>query len=460
MKMATKVFFFFDTEDFTCDESNDAIRDTARILTEEGIVGEYNIVGYLAREIEKNRRTDVIEALKPHAIGTQSLGHSYHPTICELSDMPDWKTAYGNVARTESEGIEMLKSAFGIAGVDYAVPPGNSWSYASLYAFADMGITFYGGCGFADMGEDGSDSEGIVPPGLRHGGMWFCNLKMIPYSCLMALEELIPDASRPLPDIDRILAEASRRDMVVFFMHPHMALKIAHWDGPNYKGANLVPWGEWKQIANRPKEVVDEFYRNFRAFVRRVKNDSRFEVTDIIAEKSRILPRMAIKRSDFAAIRSSLCLHFGSISQPASWSLADVFQAAVRALRDEGDYVPGKVFGFLDTPVGVAQPIVVSADDLRSAARGIYLSGFLPTQIRVGNVDIGPADFLFAALEVLVDGSEMVSVEPRGQLGGFSECPSLERVDIKSGWCIHSPDLNGALLDERLRLQYWTLRYE
>ena len=45
----TKVMFFFDTEDFTCDESNDAIRDTAKILTEEGVKGEYNIVGYLAR---------------------------------------------------------------------------------------------------------------------------------------------------------------------------------------------------------------------------------------------------------------------------------------------------------------------------------------------------------------------------------------------------------------------------
>ena len=71
--------FFFDTEDFTCDESNDTIRDTAQILTEEGVCAEYNVVGYLARELVRNRRFDVIDALKPHAIGSQTLGHSVHP---------------------------------------------------------------------------------------------------------------------------------------------------------------------------------------------------------------------------------------------------------------------------------------------------------------------------------------------------------------------------------------------
>ena len=36
----TKMMFFFDTEDFTCDESNNAILETAKILTDEGVVGE------------------------------------------------------------------------------------------------------------------------------------------------------------------------------------------------------------------------------------------------------------------------------------------------------------------------------------------------------------------------------------------------------------------------------------
>ena len=44
----TKVMLFFDTEDYTCDRSNDAIRDIANLLTSEGVRGNFNIAGFLA----------------------------------------------------------------------------------------------------------------------------------------------------------------------------------------------------------------------------------------------------------------------------------------------------------------------------------------------------------------------------------------------------------------------------
>ena len=72
----TKVMFFFDTEDYTCDRSNDAIRDIANLLTEEGVRGNFNIVGFLAARLVELKRYDVIESLKPHVIGTQALYHS------------------------------------------------------------------------------------------------------------------------------------------------------------------------------------------------------------------------------------------------------------------------------------------------------------------------------------------------------------------------------------------------
>ena len=36
----TRVVFYFDTEDYTCDRSNDAIRDIANILKSEGVKGK------------------------------------------------------------------------------------------------------------------------------------------------------------------------------------------------------------------------------------------------------------------------------------------------------------------------------------------------------------------------------------------------------------------------------------
>ena len=456
----TKVMFFFDTEDFTCDESNDTIRDTAKILTEEGVKGEYNIVGYLARELVRLNRRDVIDALKPHAIGTQTLKHSVHPTVCERSDMANARVAYANVLADEAEGVGMLKAAFGLQHVDYAVPPGNSWSYASLYAFADLGMTFYGGGGFAEDGSSPSGKLGLVPPGNRRWGMWYCNLYQLPYDYIMPLEALIPGGEGwKLPNFDKVLDSAAKLDGVVFALHPHMVLKKAHWDGPNYKGANLVEWGKWKQVENRPKEDSEAFYRNFRAFVKRVKSDPRFVITDTLAEKAKLKPRVAITKKDLPAIKAALEKDFGAISSPASWCVADVFQAVVELLRGRTPDVPGKVHGFVYPPQGVTQPVVVRAGDLAEAASWMDLGTFIPPQIAVGGAKIGPADFLFAALEVLETGAESVKVVPREQLGSFKEVPGVEAMKIGGKW-IHPDSFKDECLSERLRLQLWTLRIE
>ena len=68
--------------------------------------------------------------------------------------------------------------------------------------------------------------------------------------------------------------------------------------------------------------------------------------------------------------------------------------------------------------------------------------------------------FAWMAVSTAVWSAAEVTVVSREQLGSFGNAPSLAKVDIKSGWCIHSPDLNGKLLDERLKLQLWTLRFE
>ena len=147
------------------------------------------------------------------------------------------------------------------------------------------------------------------------------------------------------------------------------------------------------------------------------------------------------------------------IREPASWSVADVFQACVRLLRGETSYAPGKVYGFLSRPKGVAVPTEVTVEGLRRAAAKIDLTTFLPPQIDVDGKKIGPADFLFAALEVLTAGTEKVVIAPREQLGSFKEIPSLEKFHLKGVW-LHTGDFNDTYTTERFRLQLWTLRID
>ena len=101
----------------------------------------------------------------------------------------------------------------------------------------------------------------------------------------------------------------------------------------------------------------------------------------------------------------------------------------------------------------------VSAAELKTAAARLDLSTFLPPEIPVGGATIGPADFLFAALEVLDTGAETVKVSPREQLGSFKEVPAIEAMNISGKW-LHTKEFTDKFLSERLRLQLWTLRIE
>jgi hypothetical protein len=103
--------------------------------------------------------------------------------------------------------------------------------------------------------------------------------------------------------------------------------------------------------------------------------------------------------------------------------------------------------------------VEVARAELAAAAREMDVSKFLPSSIRVGGAEIGPADFLFAALEALVDGKEKIVVSPRGQLGSLDGLPELKSFRLKGTW-VHTPALEDRYLSDRLRWQLWTLRRE
>ena len=136
----TEVIFSFDTEDFTSERNADAVYSLANMLAEEGVVGHFAIVGLLAEQFTNWGRDDVKAALKKHIIGTHTYGHTLHPTVCELSDVPDYREAYAKVRENEAKGIELIGKHLGNPEIMFAVPPGNGDSYVGMYCYADMGI--------------------------------------------------------------------------------------------------------------------------------------------------------------------------------------------------------------------------------------------------------------------------------------------------------------------------------
>ena len=445
----TKVLFFFDAEDFVSNRSHDAIRDLANILADEGVRGNFALSGYLAKKLVDRRRFDVLDALKGHLVGSQTLYHSVHPNLTEATDLADFNAAYTLALAQEAEAFGMIKAATGQEMLWCSVFPGNGTSYVGLYLHADFGIPFFGGCGPVY----GNDGRG-------RGHLWYCNQWHLPYHAAFSLENFLLRRIATEDEIASGLDRAAKLEVVVFAMHPCMAVKSEFWDGVNFRCGNLHPWGEWVEAADRDPSATEAFYARLRALIRRLKVDERFRLTDCEKLYATKKPRAKITRREIPAIRAALGRELRNIVEPSSWSVADCFQAAVRLLRGEREHVPGKVRGFLERPVGVATRTTVRKDDLVAAAKGIDLDGFLPSSVMVGGVRIGPADFLLAVLEVLDTDADEVSVGPREQLGDIAkDLPGLVGFRQNENW-IYWPEFKDKYLSDRLRLQFWTLRYE
>ena len=388
----TEVMFFFDTEDFTSERSAEAIKREAEICTSEGVTGHFAVVGLLAQQFRAWGRQDIIDALKPHIIGTHTYGHTMHPDICEVSDCEDFKEAFDNVAEYEDKALKMIKDVLAPEKIMFACPPGNSKSYASMYYYADRDIPFY--C-------DTVIFDGKGTP------LYYCNQEHIDYGqCMESL--YIEDVMSTDDFMDELYAT---RDRAIVYTHPNMAVKTAFWDVLNYDKTNLREFGDWIEATDRNPAQSEKFYSGVKELMHKLKNDDRFIVTDLNEILSRRKPRVPLTWVMLPEIRDKLTAVFAPVKEP-SFSVSDIFYAAVEMLRGGEEYVPSAVYGFLSKPYGVTEPCTVTADGLRKAAADIETDTFIPEKIKVDGIDIGPADFLFAALEVLTTDNKAVQVLP------------------------------------------------
>jgi len=435
----TEVMFFFDTEDFTSNRSADAIKDLADICTNEGITGHFAIVGLLAKQLKEWDRNDVIASLKPHVIGTHTYGHSLHPNICELSDFEDFDIAYNNVAEYEDKGIEYINEVLKPESIMFACPPGNSKSYVAMYYYADKNIPFYCDTIIADD---------------RNSSLFYCNQEHIAYIC--SLEQMF--FSETKADVCELLNDlAENKDRVIFYAHPNMIVKTQFWDKLNYDKENLREYGNWIEAPDRAVEQTEEFYNDFSNLIRAIKKDNRFKIVNLNEILAGRQARTKITLDMISAIKEKLLENFNFIKEP-SLSIADVFCAAVSFLRGKTEYEPEKVYGFLEKPIGIQNICSVKREDIVKASMEIDISKFLPSQITVGSYKIGPADFLFAALEVLTTDKEEINLYPRNQLNDVSFLKDLNQFKLKGTWT-HSEKLEDNYLSDRVKLQCWTLRY-
>ncbi|GEM_PF-682562 len=447
MKQPTDILFFFDTEDFTSETAPDTIIALTDLLEEEGVTGHFAVVGLLAQQLTNWGRDDAKQALARHIVGTHTYGHSLHPNIAEMSDGHDFDAAYNRVRSSEDEGVRLIRDNLGIDMVAFGCPPGNSKSYVAMYAYRDMGIPFL--CDSVVY-----DNENAL--------VEYCGLTQFQYN--LALETLFLEKERP--DLDAVLDELSIHRRVIIFLHPNSILKTQFWDGLNYMGGNLRPFGDWIEAPSRPLKQTLNFLHDMRMLIRRLKSDERFRITTL-PETTRgiITERKPIDRSLFTELAGDLSVDFEptGLLRKYQASIADVFFASAVLLSGKDEYRPIPVKGFLDIPAGITAPVTVTRGSMACAASAIIPGAFIPAEFHVESIDgtsvkIGPADFLFGAVDLIVKGGDSVELRPREQMPRLPEYQALHNLHMRGTW-VNSPDFLDEYVSDRLRLQGWTLRY-
>lgn len=435
----TDIIFSFDTEDFTSPRAAEAILREAQIFTEEGVRGCFCLVGLLAEQLVNWGRSDIIEALSKHEINSHTYGHTLHPMINEYTDIEDFDKARALVIESEGKAVEMIKRATGVDRIYAAVPPGNQKSYAAMYAYHDMGIPIY-----ADTFCDTVDGEGT----------YYCNIYHVAY--VEAMECFFNGGKE---DIARLLDKLAQRKRAVIYTHPNSAVSNGWWDILNYDKENLVEFGKFKECPAHPIEKTERFYDNIRLMLKMVKADSRFRITtyEELERELKTEGERAVTVSDIPYIKEQLDRSFESIRTPVSLSISDIMLACRDLLMGKNEHKCGDVYGFASTPYAITENITVSRKDIIDSCSQIKDGRFLPESITVGDRKIGPADWLYGALEIL-SGSDSAVLTPRPQMISLDIIPETRDAAFKGTWR-HSDSFEDRYLSDRLRLQGWTLRF-
>lgn len=439
----TYIVFSFDTEDYINPQGADGILNCAEILRKEGIRGCFNVVAKLAEALKKWERQDIIDALKYHEIETHSYAHSWHPTINEYTDIEDFEEAKRRFLEKELKAREILQDTLGVERLYAACPPGESVSYVAHYGYAEMGIPVYDGDRLIDEN--------------RGRNIFNCNILSTHYHLYLD-SYLVKNTKEQIDaDFDRI---AQTKDVHVLAHHPQMALINSFCDLLNFNGEN-VPEEQWKLSDMRPKEYIEKFYENFAYLAHKLKNDPRFEiVTYADFARMQCSEKRTLTREMIPDIHAQLNESFFPVTTPNSFCVTDIFLACRDFLLGKSAHECGFVYGFLDTPYAITEPVTLSAEQIRASAKEMENVGtyFLPTEYKVGECVIGPADWLCAALAVL-EGADEVTLNPASWQIDLDQFPWLRDMNLKGTW-VHSKDFEDAYLSDRARLQSWTIRLE
>jgi hypothetical protein len=321
------VTFLLDVEDIIVPEADDVARDVARILTDEGVKATFCIVGERVRQWQARGRTDVLEALSRHDIGSHTDYHSVHPTVVEYIGSSDWATGCSEVVRRESPAVEAIRGAFGLAPSCWG-GPGNTWAPQINAAMASLGVpAIVYAHTQVPHGDVHRFSGAISYPCGHHAG-----------------DSDYADDGKSLENLHRLQAqlrsdiEAGCRWREVFLGHPTRILHEEFWDGPNFSLGKNPPSDAWVRPRRKREDDLDRALANLRRTVSALRDMQGITLKTIREMNALALesPSTPLNASEIDAVKPTIEANLRSMAGwvilPLSTDVTPIVQSTMERL--------------------------------------------------------------------------------------------------------------------------------
>ncbi|MCX6360164.1 MAG: hypothetical protein NT029_10165 [Armatimonadetes bacterium] len=252
-----------DVEDIIAPEADDAARDVADLLSEEGLRATFCVVGERARQWERRKRTDVVAALARHDVGYHTNYHSVPPTVSQYLAPLGWHEGIEEVLKRERDGVDAVSQLFGDLPSCHG-GPGNTWGPQMNAGMALLGVP---ACVYA---------HSRVPGGDVH---LYCGAIAYPGGTYLG------DGQYHLPDQREANTQAALRSLAgwsasgvqwaeIFTGHPTRVRHEAFWDAANFSGGANPPREQWRPAPMKSDADYAEALAGMRPAVRAVRDQS------------------------------------------------------------------------------------------------------------------------------------------------------------------------------------------
>lgn len=200
-------------------------------------------MGEFIRSLKKRDRHDVIDAIARHDIGHHTNYHSPSPTHSDALEGKSLAEGIDYVMRAEAAAFETLYETFGRTPISY-VPPGDSWTPATVIAMAAAGIRVFCNDLF---------------PHIHHDPYWYCGMLTVRYS--IAFDDYYePDKKQYesfKTEFDKIADNTTENGAMIVFTHPTRLVTAEFWDAP-FVGGKKTPIDKCPPAPLWPKKHIQE----------------------------------------------------------------------------------------------------------------------------------------------------------------------------------------------------------